>query len=114
MEKDPSQVKRPRGAPPGNKNAAGNRGNRAARGARGNRGGRGAPIGNQYARRRRAAHQDLLKRYGRDPELAAWITAHADRLDTGDFTADDTRDRAFHDMARMGVTLDEVLSKGWR
>jgi len=110
MEKGTSQVKRPRGAPRGNKNAAGNRGNRAARGTKGNRGGRGAPIGNQYARRRRAPHEDLLRRYGHDPALAAWITAHSVEIDASDFGADDIRDRAFHDMAHLRVTLDQVLS----
>src|SRR5215469_17293981 len=114
MEKDPSQSKRKRGAPPGNKNAAGNRGNSAARGAMGNRGGRGAPIGNQYACRRRRPHEELLRRYGQHPELAAWITANAEDLDTGDFGADDARDRAFHDMARMGLTLAEIIDKGFR
>jgi hypothetical protein len=32
-------------------------------------------------------------------------------LDAGDFTADDAREQAFHDMARLGVTLDEVFDK---
>jgi hypothetical protein len=68
-------------------------------------------MGNQYAVRHRAPHEDLLRRYGGDPALAEWIAAHAVEIDSGDFAADETRDRAFHDMAHLGVTLEEVLSR---
>jgi len=111
MEKLRNQSRRRRGAPRGNKNAAGNRGNRNARGVKGNRGGRGAPIGNQYARKFRKPHEDLLKRYGQDREVAAWILEHAVELDEGNFTADHLREPALHQMAALKMSFDEVVKK---
>jgi hypothetical protein len=74
-------ITRRRGGQPGNQNAKGNRGNPHPRANRGNRGGHGAPEGNQYARKAPPTlDQSLLAEYGREPQVAAWIVAHAAEL----------------------------------
>ena len=112
MEQTEQKVRaRRRGAPSGNRNAVGNRGNVRAGGSLGNRGGRGAPVGNTYACKERRPHEDLLRRYGQDVDLAAWIKAHAALLDEAAFTADEAHDRAYYQMAAAGVSFDDVLAE---
>lgn len=103
------QTKQRRGAPRGNKNAAGNRGNRNASGVFGNRGGKGAPRGNRFAQKECKPHEDLMRRYGHDAELVDWIRANAALIDEADFTSDDRRDRAYHQMAALGISFEDLL-----
>ena len=70
-------VKR-RGGQPGNKNAKNNPGNKSARGSKGNRGGCGAPRFNRNAcKPLLTLGDDLLKRFGGDPEVRQWIEENA-------------------------------------
>jgi hypothetical protein len=71
-------AKRRRCGQPCNHNARGNRGNPHPRKNFNNRG--GAPSGNQNARKRQTLETDLLRLYGRQPELLAWIRAHDEAL----------------------------------
>lgn len=87
-------AKRRRGGQPGNQNARGNRSNSHPRKNFNNHG--GAPIGNQNARKRQTLETDLLRRYGRQPELLAWIEAHGDVLSEIIAPHDEQRDPALY------------------
>lgn len=97
------QNKRKRGGQPGNRNARGNRGNRFARGKRGNRGGGGAPVGNEYARRRRTLASELAKDYAGCREAMAWIAAQEAVLRAEEIRSDSALDRAVF----LDIALDD-------
>ena len=87
-------TKRKRGAQLGNSNAKGNRGNISARGKLGNRGGKGAPIGNHFARKIQTFESELLKEYGSNPDVLAWIQANSDTLRKFELRSDSVLDAA--------------------
>lgn len=97
------QTKRRRGGQPGNKNARRNRGNRFARGTRGNRGVGGAPVGNQYARKRRTLADILAVDYAGCAEASAWLEANQAVLREEEIRSDTALDQAIF----LGLPLGE-------
>ncbi len=105
-------AKRRRGGQPGNQNAKSNRGNSNPRRNVGNRGGKGAPLGNQYANKKKCTPDVILLRdYQHNLEAVEWIKANASKLRDAAFTEDDHRDRALYDCYR-GLTLEAIAESG--